>query len=100
MWRAYGDLPWRQIDDRDQPDLVLIDGRFRVATALTCNRHLRGRTEVPILVDDYFDRAHYSVLEEHLTLRGMHGRMAEFSPSPRETEASAAVLAQYGADWR
>lgn len=53
--------PWRR---GVTPDLVLIDGRFRVACFLTCL--LEASPGVRIIFDDYTNRPHYHVVEEFL----------------------------------
>lgn len=45
-----------------EPDLILIDGRFRVLCFLMCLRNARPGT--PILFDDYVDRQGYHVVEQ------------------------------------
>ena len=62
------------------PDLILIDGRFRVACALTAM--LRCTRKVTLLFDDYRDRKRYQVLEEFLDLKEMRGFMARFEVEP------------------
>lgn len=52
-WRNYAETPWKFISD---PDLVLIDGRFRVLCAVTCIARMRRDA---VLVFDNFDRGGY-----------------------------------------
>ena len=59
------------------PDLVLIDGRFRVASFLVSA--LLAQEGCTILFDDYFDRPNYHVVEKYLKPVRKAGRMAEFS---------------------
>lgn len=55
----------QSIWERDvDPDLVLVDGRFRVLCFL--HSLLRARPGTHILFDDYVDRPHYHVVEEIL----------------------------------
>jgi hypothetical protein len=70
---------WDQ-DGFRHPDLILIDGRFRVACALTAM--LRCTRKATILFDDYRDRKRYQVLEEFLELKEMRGYMARFEVEP------------------
>jgi protein O-GlcNAc transferase len=59
-----------------QPELVLVDGCFRVATMLVSLVHAsRGTT---ILFDDYFDHPAYHVVERHCAVASRHGTMARF----------------------
>jgi len=96
-WRAYPERAWTLIGVGEPPDLVLVDGRFRVATALTCLAHLAGHPEATVLVDDYIDRPWYHVLEQYADLVEIRGRMAVFHP---RAEAPVAAIAEYAADWR
>jgi hypothetical protein len=73
-WKTYPKAPWAAFPDL-KPDLVLIDGRFRVACALETLLHVDH--EVPILIDDYVGRD-YRAVEQFADLVGMHGRMAHF----------------------
>ncbi|MCV7431896.1 hypothetical protein [Mycolicibacterium bacteremicum] len=54
------------------PDLVLIDGRFRVACALKAMSRYPAAT---VIVDDFLGRPHYEILRNHADIR-MVGRMA------------------------
>lgn len=60
----------------EKPNVVLIDGRFRVACFLTSLLEAAPGTE--ILFDDYKDRAHYHIVEELLPPQEFCGRMAYF----------------------
>lgn len=59
------------------PDLVLIDGRFRVASFLYSL--VSARIGTSIFFDDYFDRPYYFIVEEFCQLTERHGRMAQFT---------------------
>jgi hypothetical protein len=76
-WRYYC-RPW-QIAARHKlcPDLVLIDGRFRVACFLYSL--LSAQIGTRILFDDYFDRPIYFMAEKFCHLQERRGRMAVFS---------------------
>jgi hypothetical protein len=63
-----------------RPDLVLIDGRFRVACLMTVL--LRIQRPVRVLFDDYADRPKYQRAEALVRPRRMIGRMAEFEVDP------------------
>ena len=77
-WPLYASSIWSRILEggTPQPDLVLIDGRFRVACFLAALHFSRPGTT--ILFDDYLDRPHYHVVEKYLKPVGHYGRMAEF----------------------
>jgi hypothetical protein len=64
---------WRR---PEQPDLVMVDGRFRVLCFLHSLLHARPGTH--ILFDDYVDRPHYHVVEEVLPPMETDGRQAHF----------------------
>jgi hypothetical protein len=83
-WPAYAVSVWDRADFI-APDLVLIDGRFRVACLLTAA--FRTARPVVALVDDYADRPAYHGIEELLRPAAMHGRMAEFRLKPMAVPA-------------
>jgi hypothetical protein len=85
-WAEYVATPFRKLDGRFF-DLVLIDGRFRAACALTTISEARKRdAKVRILLDDYNDpedpRPHYKVIEQYAPLTRLAGRMAVFDIGP------------------
>ena len=59
-----------------KPDLVLIDGRFRIFCFLTTLKHAPIGTK--IIFDDYTNRPMYHVAEEFLPLLDVCGRQALF----------------------
>lgn len=59
------------------PDVILVDGRFRVACALTAM--LRCTKSTTLLFDDYEGRKGYHVLEEFLRKEEVVGNMARFT---------------------
>lgn len=63
------------------PDVVLIDGRFRVACFLTTM--IRCTRPVTVLIDDYIDRENYHWIEELVPCDEMIGRMARFTVHPQ-----------------
>jgi hypothetical protein len=64
QFRRYSDPPIECSSDERVPDLVLVDGRFRVACALKALRLLAGRTNWTIAVDDYVGRPEYRPIAE------------------------------------
>lgn len=78
-WPAYPNSVWDR-DDFQQPDLVLIDGRFRVACFLTVL--FRSTAPVTVLFDDYLDRKSYHTIEDLVKPAVMIGRMAQFDITP------------------
>ncbi|MBT9383294.1 glycosyltransferase family 2 protein [Pseudooceanicola sp. CBS1P-1] len=82
-----------------QPDVVLIDGRFRAACFMTVL--LRTTSPVTVLFDDYTERPEYHWIEDYLTPSRVVGRMAIFEASPMAfpTDDLSRVVGAY-ADWR
>lgn len=78
LWPQYSSGIWARIarERLPQPDLVLIDGRFRVACLLVTA--LMAQPGTRILFDDYFDRPGYHRVETWMKPIGRAGRMAEF----------------------
>ena len=68
-------------DDFRHPDVVLIDGRFRVGCLLIVA--FRITRPVTALFDDYGPRAVYHRVEEMLRPAAMIGRMARFELTPQ-----------------
>ncbi len=79
-WENYPSAPWRYFRSiEQQPDLILVDGRFRVACVLESLLNLWPLDDTPILLDDYSTRPHYHVVERFADLE-MVGRMAVLHP--------------------
>lgn len=76
-YHAYMVAPWKIVQEKLlDPQLIFIDGRFRVACflySLVC-----ASSGTTILFDDYMTRKHYHVVEEFCPRRGNFGRMAVF----------------------
>lgn len=66
--------------DFTQPDLVLVDGRFRAACLAATL--MRTRTPVTLLFDDYAKRGYYHAVERLVLPQRMAGRMAVFTVAP------------------
>ena len=75
------DLP-----DFEQPDVVLVDGRFRPGCAMATA--LRTAKPVTLFIDDYARRKHYHRVERYLGTPKIIGRMAEFEVEPMRLDAS------------
>jgi len=73
FFRDYVESPWRCAE---KPDVVLVDGRFRVACFLFSL--LSAEIGCKILFDDYRDRPAYHVVEELLSPAARCGRQALF----------------------
>ena len=77
-FRKYSDFP--VTSNEEMPDLILVDGRFRVACALKAFKVLSNRQEPwRLVVDDYTGRPNYAVLERFGRLECYVGRMAIFN---------------------
>lgn len=81
-WRQYHRYPNSIWDERffRHPDVVLIDGRFRVACLMATL--LRIQRPVRVLFDDYADRPKYQRAEAIVRPLRLIGRMAEFEAVP------------------
>ena len=92
-WRQFAEYPaapWRAENARDIVDLIMIDGRFRVACFLTSLLFARPKTR--ILFDDYYDRPYYFSVEAFVQPVARHDRIAEFVV-PAEIEREKGMLA-------
>jgi hypothetical protein len=81
-WRHYAEYPlavWQRKGFR-QPDVVLVDGRFRPGCAMATA--FCTKKPVTLLVDDYKRRTGYHAIEEFLGAPRLIGRMAEFDVAP------------------
>lgn len=74
-------LPWLLMERRKlSPDVILIDGRFRVASFIAS--FVSATQPVAILFDDYVDRPAYHVVEDILKPVKMIDRAALFQFDP------------------
>jgi len=78
--------PWRH---GVKPDLVLIDGRFRVACFL--HSLLTAEPGTRLIFDDYNNRPHYHLVEEFCPVKEREGRQALFLV-PDQLDRSAIVV--------
>jgi protein O-GlcNAc transferase len=77
-WIDYPMNVWER-NDFEHPDLILVDGRFRVACFLVAAMRIRKPTRV--LFDD-FHRAEYQVVSRLFPAKEMCGRLAVFDLEP------------------
>lgn len=76
-FHRYAVLPWEATEKAGLvPDLVLVDGRFRVASFLYSL--LCAQPGTTILFDDYTDRPQYHIVEQFCPMMESHGRMGVF----------------------
>lgn len=82
-WRRYAKYPLEVWSDPDfsDPDVVLVDGRFRVGCVLAAL--FEARKPLTLYFDDYVRRPRYHVIEEFVTPQETCGRMARFEITPR-----------------
>ncbi len=78
-WSNYPISVWDRADFQ-HPDVVLIDGRFRIACLYTTL--LRITRPVRVLWDDYAERPGYHKVEQMIGPPQMVGRMALFDLTP------------------
>lgn len=81
----YANEPWTRLGGH-RPDIVLIDGRFRIGCFIATAANIRKPTR--ILFDDYANRPHYSFVEQIAPLVERVGRMAIFDLKPRRFGAA------------
>lgn len=75
----YTDWMWSNIK---KPNVVLVDGRFRVCCFLTSLIH--GEEGASILFDDYTNRPHYHYVEKYIKPLEVCGRQALFKIPAKE----------------
>jgi hypothetical protein len=90
-WPEYPTCAWSALRRHGlSPDLVLVDGRFRVACFLATL--VSAKPGTAIILDDYAGRrGKYQIAESHAPLRAMLGRAALFEV-PEQVDVSAAAL--------
>ncbi|NHF71866.1 hypothetical protein [Paracoccus xiamenensis] len=80
-WTSFWTYPFALWQDPGfDPDLVLIDGRFRTACLAACMMHCRK--PLTVLFDDYADRAYYHHVEKIIPRAALNGRLARFEVVP------------------
>lgn len=74
----YVSAPFALLEGRF-PDLIIVDGRYRVACALECARRAAEASATStLLLDDYAGRSHYYMLEDYLGAPEIIGKAARF----------------------
>lgn len=87
QWQHFARYPlevW-DLESFRQPDVVLVDGRFRTGCALSAA--FRSLKPVTVLMDDYVNRKHYHKVEKYLGTPQITGRMARFEVKPMPVPA-------------
>ncbi len=93
-WSAYPVAPWRAL--QSPPDLILIDGRFRVACVLTSLLHLPTTWGGVIYLDDYEGgpkQRGYAAIEPFIANAAFVGRALRFTPGAFDRAALGVALA-------
>jgi hypothetical protein len=98
FWR-YMVTPWHVAKlNHLTPDLVLIDGRFRVASFLYSL--VSADVGTVIMFDDYLNRSEYFIVEKFCPLFERHGRMGVFVVEKNYSVSEiVSVIAQYSTNW-
>lgn len=88
QWRRFLNYPLTIWDHPAlvHPDVVLIDGRFRVGCFLATL--MRITRPVTVLFDDYANRKAYHIVEQFYEPIARVGRMARFEVAPRQPSAA------------
>lgn len=90
-WADYVLAPWRK---GPQWDLVMVDGRFRVACLAAAVRH--GREDLTLMVHDFWNRPHYHVILPFLDWIESADTLGVFRPRPdHDRDALEALLAAH-----
>ena len=97
-WKNYVKIPWKILKD-EKPDLVFIDGRFRVACALYSIMQMKDMPGTKILIDDYSFRPEYSIIEKFADFKGIRGRMGVFKIPKTIDKEIYKVIDQYFKNW-
>jgi len=90
-YHAYALSVWDH-PELSEPDLVLIDGRFRKACLAAVR--MRAKRKTTVLFDDYTERGFYHAVEKIATKEETIGRMARFTviPGPIPAELTTEVI--------
>lgn len=90
-WERYARYPlevWSLPEFR-QPDVVLVDGRFRTGCAMAAA--FCSEKPLTVLVDDYARRKHYHRVEAYLGAPELTGRLARFEVVPMPVPADKLI---------
>jgi hypothetical protein len=100
-WEGYPQAPWSYYERMGlEPDLILVDGRFRVACSLESLLRLSSPRDCRILCEDCVGRPYYQVVEQFADLTLM-GRMAVLKAKrPLDRDECRKFTAQYLTDPR
>lgn len=101
-WREYVRLPWEHFKRVGrEPDLIFVDGRFRVACVLESLLALSPESRCVILLDDFVGRANYEEVIPFSEGFELIGRLAQFrKPRLFDPRSCHDVLQKAYSDWR
>ncbi|NIZ11650.1 hypothetical protein [Pseudooceanicola sp. HF7] len=92
-WRGYPAYPlaiWDRLGkDLPQPDVVLVDGRFRTGCVLAAA--FRSPVPLTLLLDDYTNRSQYHEIEDFVGQPTLIGRLAVFDIAPMPVPADRMI---------
>lgn len=97
-WKSYVQAPWKVIYNQT-PDLIFIDGRFRVACALYSIIMMRDYPKTKILIDDYLNRPEYKIIENYAKFIGIKGRIGFFTIPKIFDKKIYSVIEDYYSNW-
>lgn len=94
-WKDYCCRVWELLGEKNwQPDLILVDGRFRCASFLAS--WIFSAEGTVILFDDYSNRKKYHVVEKIAGVPELYGRIARFvRPAEIDFLSATALLLRY-----
>jgi hypothetical protein len=87
-----------EVEDSGDADLMLIDGRYRVAAAASA--YLAAGRDTTIVIHDYTSRAYYHRVREFLELVESVEELAVFRPVPGKSEVATAIRREFFRDAR
>ncbi|NQV74315.1 hypothetical protein HQ496_14445 [bacterium] len=93
-WANYPLASWIELGPDFRSDLILVDGRFRVACALAVITK-QSDTDWTLLVHDFESRPEYHPITNFAELVAMNARMAVFKPQVQADLAEATQAFQY-----
>ena len=59
-WKKYVKSPWKYIKSKNFPNVILIDGRFRVACAVLALKKIKFKRQSLVFFDDFNKRDYYN----------------------------------------
>lgn len=92
VWLNYHQHCWQTIADR-KFDMILIDGRFRVACVCQCLLRC-GLKDVVMVIHDFWNRPHYHGVLDFLQLEDKADTLGVFRPKKRVNWKGLSLLLQ------